>query len=493
MKRLVVILLVSICLPAAVQSCRRAAPEEEAAELGLYFECPGVPEVTRASEYEFPGTAGESAIYSLRVWVFNHDTKALVAEPLFLSGSQLPAAGRVRRYSMPVSREFAKNPPRVDVFAVANGASVGCTLDENSTWDELDAELIGSGSFGTSSSNLVRSVPAAGLPMSVAAKNLEVLGEEPVLRLETLALERAVAKLRFIFCRMKSENSTDVVTIDNINMSAGQIPNTGYLFRPNENAVTIPSASGYADGFELMSGPLSPADYEKPESFVYAGQDAVSYQKMIDTAIADGYLSDGGTFYLKESDKALDGNIGYTINGKALEKGRSFKMSAAGGFARNCTWVVYGYFLSGRNLQVSVRALPWDYSFWKVNFSNEGVQADQLIINSSTVSVPDPENHPYDLHLLPGVTAKCTINIWAPVSGKLMIQPKGDVYAFIVEPVKADINPSRPVELEIRRNPDAEGDLSGKYISLSFMVEIGNREIDANTEILYDKNYRFIL
>ena len=44
-----------------------------------------------------------------------------------------------------------------------------------------------------------------------------------------------------------------------------------------------------------------------------------------------------------------------------------------------------------------------------------------------------------------------------------------------------------------RRNPDAEGDQTGKYITLSFTVESGEREIDANSEILNGKVYRFIL
>ena len=49
------------------------------------------------------------------------------------------------------------------------------------------------------------------------------------------------------------------------------------------------------------------------------------------------------------------------------------------------------------------------------------------------------------------------------------------------------------IDISIRRNPEAEGNLSGKYITLSFHVELGEREIDADSEILNGGVYRFIL
>ena len=77
-----------------------------------------------------------------------------------------------------------------------------------------------------------------------------------------------------------------------------------------------------------------------------------------------------------------------------------------------------------------------------------------------------------------------------------MIQPKGDAYAFKVTPEIASIDPSNNsgrVDIEIRRNPDLDEDLTGKYITLSFSVEAaGGRLIDADTEAI-DKEYKFIL
>ena len=491
MNRRIFILLTSLCLLTVVQSCRRLPVlEEEDAALSLYLECPYVAEQTKSSML-FPGTDAENALHSLKIWIFDSSTKQLVSEPLSLTLSQLPSAGRVRHYSLPVTRDFARNKPNVDVFAVANGESIGFNLDETASWNDLDDALVGRGSFGTSS--LVKAVPDAGLPMSAVARNLQVLGEEPVLKLETITLERAVSKLRFLFCRMENELNNDVITIDNIRMSGDIIPKSEYLFRRSGTGVTVPT-SGYESGFNLVSVPFSPIAYEKPESFVYAGQDAVSYEKLIDNAIEKGQLTDGGTFYLKESDKALEGYIDYTINGKQSESGKKFQMSVAGDFARNSTWVVYGYFLSGRNLQISVRSLPWDYSFWNVDFSNESVSADQLSINAQTVIMSEVSKDNWDVYLKPGVSAKCSVRVYTPVSGKLMIEPKGDAYAFIVTPEKADIDASKDIEIEIRRNPEAEGDLTGKFITLTFSVEIGNREMDANSEILPNGlTYRFIL
>ena len=101
----------------------------------------------------------------------------------------------------------------------------------------------------------------------------------------------------------------------------------------------------------------------------------------------------------------------------------------------------------------------------------------------------------FDAHLLPGIAAKCHLIITTPVGGRLMIRPSGDTGAFQVTPDVALIDPGTSggrIDILVRRNPDLDEDLTGKYITLSFSVEIGDRWIDADTEIV-DQVYRFIL
>ena len=382
--------------------CRRTDPNAvySGPQLQLFLECPGdaLPAV-KANEGEVPSAnAGEYALHSLRVWIFTSETHTPVT-CLTLTQAQFPSAGRVRRYSVPVSREFARTRPDVDVFALANAASVGCTLGEDASWDDLNEALFGDDWFGVQTP--VRTVdPSLGLPMSGVGKDLPIQGEDPV-----------------------------------------------------------------------------------------------SYENLLNSAISEGILTDCGVIYLRETNKALAGHVDYTINGEA-QNPKTFTMDAPGDFARNHSWTLYGYFLGGRNLQLSVRVLPWDYSVWGINFSDESVQSSQLFIDDTTVNMREVSSGHFDVRLLAGVTAKLHLFINAPVSGKLMIRPMGDAGSFLVTPDIADIDPTRDggrIDIDIRRNPAAEGDLTGHYITLSFSVELGEREIDANTEILNNDVYRFIL
>ena len=122
--------------------------------------------------------------------------------------------------------------------------------------------------------------------------------------------------------------------------------------------------------------------------------------------------------------------------------------------------------------------------------------AQQLLVDQNTVELTEVSKDNFDARLRPGTAARCRLYITSPATGKLLIRPSGDAGAFLVTPQTVDINPevnAGLVEIEIRRNPAATGNLSGKYITLSFFVELGDREIDANTEILNGKVYRFIL
>lgn len=486
---------ISLLLLLTLVSCRReplpveAVPVVEMPQMGIYIAAPEAAQ-TRADVGEVPATEDESHLYDMKVWVFLSEGHEKIAY-LNLSGSQLPAAGRTRRYAVSVSRDFARTRPDVDVFVLANATSIGCSLSEESSWEEVNSAVFGGIRFGIAEP--VRVVdPLYGLPMTGVGRGLSVQGEEPVLKVETVTLVRAVSKVRYVFCRMKDAEENDEISVDRITLNGGLIPVSEYLFTASLPYAIAPG------GYELepipTEGPASLAQNETPEKLVYAGQDAVSYQKLLDNAIAEGVLTDAGTMYLRESDKMLTGYVNYTVNG--VSHIRNFSMAQPGDFARNHTWTLFGYFLSGRNLQLAINAQPWDYNTYQVDFSNQSVQATQFVVDDTTADVSETSHDHFDVRLRTGLTAKGRLYITTPVSGKLMIHPVGDASSFIVNPDIADINPSLNagrIDVEIRRNPAAEGDQSGKFITLSFTVEAGDREIDANSEILNGKVYRFIL
>lgn len=491
MKRLLFILMVSLL---AVSACNRLyLHEEDGNELGVYIQSPGEP-ATRAYEGDVPGSEIENTLHSLAVWVFTSSSHELVGY-LNLSEEQFPSPGRARRYSLAVTRDFARTKPDVDVFALANAASIGCGLDGNSTWEEVNDAILTNPYFGVE--NPVRTLDASlGLPMTGAGHSLAVQGEEPILKVETITLTRIVSKVRFAFCRMATEEGQEQenIKIKKVTLNGQLIPVSEYLFtESSEDPYHI-----VPNNYELLPidtfGPETLAGNETPEKFVYAGQDPTSYETMLDKAISEGTITDWGTMYLRETNKMLTGYVVYEINGE--ERVKNFSMAAPGDFARNHNWTLYGYFLSGRNLQLSVRVLPWDYSKWTVVFSDYAVQASQLMVDAGTVELTETSKDHFDAHLRPGTAVKCSVYVTSPASGKLMIRATGDTYAFIVEPEMADINPdvnAGCITFYIRQNPEALGNLSGKYITLSFYVVVGDREIEADTEILNGKVYKFIL
>ena len=478
-----------LCAALALCACTPdevTAMEEGVPVIGITVEIPG-PAMTRGEIGVTPASnEDEYKLHKLKLWVFNNSDHSIVAY-LDLPEEELPQAGSVGMFSVPVSREFVDSRPQVDVFALANEDSIELgLLDRFTGWNTLHDLVFGGSSFSVDP--LVR-IPSAeaGLPMSAMQLGVRVTGENPYFSIETLKLSRMVSKMRFVFCRMEDDD----VAVKSVTVNGQFIPITEHVF--SLGGLDIVSADGYVVDPFSVPGPSSICPNQTPEKLIYAGQDAITYENLIDDAVSSGILSDAGNVYLRESDKAITGYVNYTVGGQ--EHTRYFTNSAPGDFARNHSWILYGYFLSGRNMQLSVSVLPWDYNKYSISF-REGLQTTQFTVDRSTVEEIEIETDHFDEHLLSGVTAKGAFHITTPEGGKLYIEPTGDAWAFEVKPDVWDINPSYNegrVDLSIRRNPDIEGDLSGKSITLSFHVEVGNRIIDADSEILNGKVYRFIL
>ena len=312
-------------------------------------ERPAVPNrhapLRRAETGNVETVGDESTIHSLQIWVYESENKALVG---YLDTEDVTTLnmGEGATYQLPVSDDFAKNKPDVDVYVMANvtNANCGVETDKDTERDELmtEAKIVKS-KFGLSP--LTTEVPTDGLPMAGKLTTQPVVGDAPALRVgslnavSTVPLTRAVSKLRFVFAKTTGQPK---VSITSITMNAGMIPDEEYLF-------TTPQSMTYnANAGELLLTDIDDiAETANPTDYIYFNQDAQEYENLINGA----NLTVNGPIYLRESDKQLAGTITYTINGGS-EQTVDFAMQQAGDFLRNHTWIVYAYYAGSGKLQV---------------------------------------------------------------------------------------------------------------------------------------------
>ena len=493
MKNLRLILLSLLVLLAA--ACRREIPHVDRPSLGITLEFPHYA-VTRADEGEVPASEAENAIYDLKVWIFRSDSHEAVAQLITDSPMDFPQGGGVRRYALPVTSEFAVTRPKVDVFVLANSASIGCTLDANSPYEAVNEAVFG-GSELFSPEAPVHAVPANGLPMSGAGKNLTISGEAPSLSITTVALSRAVSKIRYVFCQMLSEDNTETYTIDRIVLDGNQIAASEYVFATGSSHI---AQGGYVAQAMETTGPGAVAATESPELYIYAGQDGPTYENLVQSGIDEGKLTHCGTTYLRESDKALTGTVYYSIteNGITEHKTRTFTMATAGDFGRNHTWTLFGYFISQRTLLLSVSVAPWDKNNYTIDFSTSSL----MVTGKFSVDTPTPistgvKDH-YNVYVESYRPARGKLFVTAPQGGRLHVIPVGlDASAFVVTPSEIAIDPTKNsgrIDITVGKNYDYPGDPTGKTITLSFEAYTpdGEREISGASECV-DQVYHFIL
>ena len=323
------------------------APEQAAAKRN------GAPH--RANEGEVDAIIGEGTIDSLQIWIYESATDNYVG---YFSTKDVTALneGQGSTYQIPVSDDFARNKPDVNVYVMANVTTANCGIDPLDPLDKettrtalLNGAKIANGYFGLEQN--VRAVPAGGLPFAGRLTAQPVVGDAPTLRIGTLSavstvqLTRAVSKLRFVFAKTKGQAT---VKITSIKINAGMIPNEEYLFQ------TPASMTYNAEAVELLSTTITDiAATDDPTKYLYLGQDAQEYENLINEAAskATPEVTVEGPIYLRESDKQLAGTITYTIGGGEPQTA-DFAMQQAGDFKRNHTWIVYAYYAGAGKLQV---------------------------------------------------------------------------------------------------------------------------------------------
>ena len=520
-KGIILLLLTGVLALSCVREPYPSGQEEgkmEEPSLGLAVEFPKMGQTKADSDQYLDALESENTIHSLAVWVFEaNDSHSLVVYKR-IPKEDFPPGGGLRRYSLPISKDFAERVPNVDIFVLANAASIGQESllaraeDEDLANDPTSAEL-DELSFGLDpdnakidyfgTSNLVRNVSGDGLPMSGVSKNCSVQGEAPVLRVEAVRLKRAISRFRIVFCR--SSNLDKTVEVKRVTFYGYQIPKREYVFTTNNTGIVYEDEKidSYVPAPFSLERQVTPAPNTEPENYIYLNHDPETYEQMLNDAVVAGVLTDYGAkdemtgpyFYFRESDLKLSGLIEYSVNGNLHTK--EFNMQSNGDFARNHTWTLLGVFVSGNNLQLSLRALPWDYSSYTINLNDQAVYVTKRFeLDEDTIELKKSkvDGFDWDAHLISGMPAKGYITILAPAGGFLQVKPVGDVWAFNVEVENNGlINPKyNGGRLGITITPaEVEADLRGTTISLQFSVKMGDREVEAQTEAENDV-YRFV-
>ena len=215
--------------------------------------------------------------------------------------------------------------------------------------------------------------------MSGVLKDQRIAGTSPVFRVGTdqklsnVQLVRAVSKMRFVFC--KSSTNNDDVAVNSISLNGSVLPKEEYLFLTDDYSKVTPKwhikDSGYEDATTLLTIPSGTTikENDDPNAYSYDGNmTGQAYEDLINQGVTEDKLSDLGTFYLRESDKALAGIINYSIIPYGTttpneKKSTAYAMKKEGDFSRNHTWIVYGYFVTNGDLQLNVVELKaWESS-----------------------------------------------------------------------------------------------------------------------------------
>lgn len=341
------IVMLAVCAGCSKIDDNEPVQDQLSTVLTVYVYSPEKPVVTRSGVGDVNATDSENRVHSLQIWVFAHDSGELV-------GYMQPSATVLNREStyaflMEVSDAFARNHPNVDVYVMANVADA--SLGQGSTQADLEAAILANtenADFGIG--RLTTAVPSGGLPMTGVLRNQPVTGDNPVLRIGTLAematvrLTRVVSKLCFYFTRQA--DATGSVVINSITLGGNVVPREEYLFLADDGKSYHVGSEYETQEAQLATAVGEPAMSDTPDTYVFsAGMDGQEYVDLLENGATNSHLTKVGPFYLRESDRQLGGIISYQVNGEARQT--PFQMADILDFSRNHTWIVYGYFNGG--------------------------------------------------------------------------------------------------------------------------------------------------
>ena len=315
----------------------------------------------------------ESDIHSIKVWVFQSG-KNKDANPIAYKEEALKDINGSYNLQLRFLRKIAgKEVENIDLYILANSESTNIESKlngkdfSNITRKELQNICFDS-TFGILKNGNPQNteVPTSGLPISRAFTNISVENHVGTTEAEAktkgikIPLVRAVSKLHFYFARKTgSDANTNQVKVTRIEVNGNTIPTASYIF-PDE---AVYDENGYNQdvtikkynnaGTTYVSTTLNLAGVENkdirevadPMEFIRKNNQTA--QEYLDAFDKEGIISHD-LCYLRETNKAIQGTIYYSLDGGATEKSETFHIPSVGNAIRNRELVVYGYFLNGQ-------------------------------------------------------------------------------------------------------------------------------------------------
>lgn len=392
MTRPVCMALAALLMVGAMASCSENENTETAqsdnAYLSLSFST-GTGNSTRARETSGKALADnetdanptqESDIHNIKVWVFKSNTGD-EATPISYKAETLSEVKNGNytlnlRFLRKIGGEEVKN---IDLYILANSESINMLdqikgKDLSSVTRKDLKEVSFTSPFGINSDGSAETKEVSkekGLPISRAITQISV--DSHVADTEEgakdkgikIPLVRAVSKLHFYFARKKgTDANTSQVKVTRIEVEGNTIPTASYVFPDeatyNENGYNQDVTSQKYDnaGTTYVPTTLKLADVENkdikavedPESFIKKNQSAQEYLDAFKQAGIDSH----NLCYLRETNKAIQGTIYYSLDGGTTEKHETFNIPSEGNAIRNRELVVYGYFLNGQMGKLTV-------------------------------------------------------------------------------------------------------------------------------------------
>lgn len=392
MTRPVCMALAALLMVGAMASCSENENTETAqsdnAYLSLSFST-GTGNSTRAGETSGKDLADnetdanptqESDIHNIKVWVFKSNTGD-EATPISYKAETLREVKNGNytlnlRFLRKIGGEEVKN---IDLYILANSESInmldqmkGKDLSSVTRKDLKEVSFTSPFGINRDGSAENQEVPAGkGLPISRAITQISV--DSHVADTEEgakdkgikIPLVRAVSKLHFYFARKSGNDAnTSQVKVTRIEVEGNTIPTASYVFPDeatyNEDGYNQDVTSQkYDTGTTYVPTALKLAgventdikDVEDPKSFIKTSNQ--SAQEYLDALNKEGIKSHD-LCYLRETNKAIQGTIYYSLDGGKNEKHETFNISSKGNAIRNRELVVYGYFLNGQMGKLTV-------------------------------------------------------------------------------------------------------------------------------------------
>lgn len=393
MTRPVCMALAALLMVGAMASCSENENTETAqsdnAYLSLSFST-GTGNSTRAGETSGKALADnetnanptqESDIHNIKVWVFKSNTGD-EATPISYKAETLSEVKNGNytlnlRFLRKTGGEEVKN---IDLYILANSESINMPdlikgKDLSSVTRKDLKEVSFTSPFGINGDGSAETKEVSkekGLPISRAITEISV--DSHVADTEEgaknkgikIPLVRAVSKLHFYFARKSGNDAnTSQVKVTRIEVEGNTIPTASYVFPDeaeyNENGYNQNVTSQKYDnaGTTYVPTALKLAGVENtdikevdnPESFIKKSNQ--SAQEYLDAFDKKGIKSHD-LCYLRETNKAIQGTIYYSLDGGATEKHETFNIPSKGNAIRNRELVVYGYFLNGQMGKLTV-------------------------------------------------------------------------------------------------------------------------------------------